>query len=106
MSTNFYLFPMTSIKEIIGIQGWTSSGIQQTTHIVKEGEPIGNFYGWKAVGLTDDGLWLVEGADGNPKLASEAGQEDKQVIGNGLPSMYAGLNTTLLYKKSLIWEYL
>ena len=79
--------------------GWTSSGIQQTTHIVKEGEPIGNFYGWKAVGLTDDGLWLVEGADGNPKLASEAGQEDKQVIGNGLPSMYAGLNTTLLYKK-------
>lgn len=85
--------------------GWTSSGIQQTTHIVKEGEPIGNFYGWKAVGLTDDGLWLVEGADGNPKLASEAGQEDKQVIGNGLPSMYAGLNTTLLYK-SLIWEYL
>ena len=41
----------------------------------------------------------MEGADGNPKLASEAGQEDKQVIGNGLPSMYAGLNTTLLYKK-------
>lgn len=78
--------------------GCTSSGIQQTTHIVKEGEPIGNFYGWKAVGLTDDGLWLVKGADGNPKLASEAGQEDKQVIGNGLPSMYAGLNTTLLYK--------
>lgn len=78
--------------------GWTSSGIQTETHIVKEGEPIGNFYGWKTVGLTEDGLWLVEGADGKPKLASEAGQEDKQTIGNGLPSMYAGLNTTLLYK--------
>lgn len=78
--------------------GWTSSGIQQPTHIVKEGEPIGNFYGWKTVGLTDEGMWLIEGADGKPKLASEAGQEDKQVIGNGLPSMYAGLNTTLRYK--------
>lgn len=40
----------------------------------------------------------MEGADGNPKLASEAGQEDKQVLGNGLPSMYAGLNTTLYIK--------
>lgn len=78
--------------------GWTSSGIQQPTHIVKEGEPIGNFYGWKTVGLTDEGMWLIEGADGKPKRASEAGQEDKQVIGNGLPSMYAGLNTTLRYK--------
>ncbi len=79
-------------------EGWTSSGIQQNTHIVQEGEKIGRFYGWKAVGLTDEGMWLVEGADGEPKLASEAGQEDKQVIGNGLPSTYAGLNTTLQYK--------
>lgn len=78
--------------------GWTSSGIQQNTHIVKHGESVGNFYGWKTVGLTDDGLWLIEGEDGQPKLASEAGQEDKQVIGNGLPSMYAGLNTMFRYK--------
>lgn len=78
--------------------GWTSSGIQQPTHIVKEGEPLGNFYGWKTVGLNDEGLWLIEDADGNPKLASQAGQEDKQVIGNGLPSMYAGVNTTFKIK--------
>lgn len=78
--------------------GSTSSGIQTYTHRIEEGEPLGNFYGWKAVGLTDDGLWLVEGADGKPKLASEAGEEDKQILGNGLPTMYAGLNTTLKYK--------
>lgn len=78
--------------------GSTSSGIQTYTHRIEEGEPLGNFYGWKAVGLTDDGLWLVEGADGKPKLASEAGEEDKQIIGNGLPTMYAGLNTTIKYK--------
>ena len=78
--------------------GSTSSGIQTYTHRIEEGEPLGNFYGWKAVGLTDDGLWLVEGADGKPKLASEAGEEDKQILGNGLPTMYAGLNTTLRYK--------
>lgn len=78
--------------------GSTSSGIQTYTHRVEEGQPIGNFYGWKAVGLTDDGLWLVEGSDGNPKLASEAGEEDKQILGNGLPTMYAGLNSTFKYK--------
>ena len=41
---------------------------------------------------------MIEGADGKPKLASQGGQEDKQVIGNGLPKMYAGLNSTFSYK--------
>lgn len=59
-------------------EGWVGAPVQTNTHIVQEGEPIGNFYGWKCAGLTEDGLWLVEGADGKPKLASEAGQEDKK----------------------------
>ena len=76
-------------------EGWTGSPIQQNTHIVQEGGPIGDFYGWKCVGLTNDGLWMVEGADGKPKLASEAGQEDKKIIGNGIPTTFAGLNINL-----------
>ncbi|MGK9118953.1 SusC/RagA family TonB-linked outer membrane protein [Olivibacter jilunii] len=79
--------------------GWTSSGIQQYTHIVKQGEPLGNFYGLKAVGLSEEGRWLVEALDGGQKLQSEAGQEDKQVLGNGLPKMYASLNVYMRYRK-------
>lgn len=79
--------------------GWTSSGIQQYTHIVKQGEPLGNFYGLKAVGLSEEGRWLVASADGGQKLQSEAGQEDKQALGNGLPKMYASLNAYFRYKK-------
>lgn len=76
-------------------EGWVGAPVQTNTHIVQEGEPIGNFYGWKCAGLTEDGLWLVEGADGKPKLASEAGQEDKKIIGNGVPTTFAGLNINL-----------
>ncbi|HMT67422.1 MAG TPA: SusC/RagA family TonB-linked outer membrane protein, partial [Bacteroidales bacterium] len=38
--------------------GHTGEPIQQTTHIVKIGDQIGNFYGWKSVDISDAGIWI------------------------------------------------
>lgn len=72
--------------------------IQQTSHRLEEGEPIGNFYGYKSVGVDDNGHWLIEGEDGSMKPIAEQNARDKQVIGNGLPKWYLNFNNNLRYK--------
>lgn len=72
--------------------------IQQNSHRVEEGQPIGNFYGYKSVSVDDNGHWLIEGADGKTKPISEQTAEDKKVIGNGLPKYYLNFNNSFKYK--------
>ena len=64
-----------------------------------EGEPIGNFYGYKSIDIDEDGHWIIEGADGNPKPISEQQDSDKKVLGNGLPKFYLNWNNTIRYKQ-------
>lgn len=78
--------------------GHTGGPVQQHTHRVEIGKPIGNFYGYKSVDVDEDGFWIIEGADGQPKPISEQQPEDKQVLGNGLPSHYLNWNNTFDYK--------
>jgi len=72
--------------------------IQQNSHRVEQGQPIGNFYGYKSVGVDDNGHWLIEGADGNVKPIAEQNASDKKVIGNALPKWYLNFNNTVKYK--------
>lgn len=63
--------------------------VQTYSHRLEEGWPVGNFFGYKDVGLRSQGTqWRVEGAEN-----SAAGEEQKKVIGNGMPKMYAAFNT-------------
>jgi len=87
--------------------GYTGEPIQTTTHRVKEGWPIGNFFGLKSVGLNSAGKWIVErynyDNDGNKvskylDLAENASSADWQVLGNGVPQVYMNWNNTLNYK--------
>lgn len=78
--------------------GFLDAPIQQSTHRAEEGGPIGNFYGYKSIGVDNDGRWIIEGADGQPKSIAEQKPEDKQVIGNGVPKYYLNFNNTLRYK--------
>lgn len=39
-------------------EGATGSPIQTHTHIVREGDPVGNFHGFQTHSLTSDGLWM------------------------------------------------
>ncbi|MBR0525288.1 MAG: TonB-dependent receptor [Prevotella sp.] len=73
--------------------------IQQPSHRIEEGKSIGNFYGYKSVGVDENGHWLIEGADGQSKPIAQQDATDKQVIGNGLPDFYLNFNNTLRYKQ-------
>lgn len=79
-------------------KGSTGEPLQTTTHRIQEGEPIGNFWGYKTIDIDDNGHWIIEGADGNPKPISEQQPTDKQVIGNGLPKHYLNWNNSISWK--------
>ncbi len=87
--------------------GYTGPPVQTFTHIVKVGEPIGNFYGFKVIDIGNDptdvgnyGQWIYEGADGEAVKYSDFKHSfgDKKVIGNGLPKFYAGWVNNFKYK--------
>ncbi|MDZ7694011.1 MAG: SusC/RagA family TonB-linked outer membrane protein [Balneolaceae bacterium] len=78
--------------------GSTAAPIQQQTHRVQVGRAIGNFYGFKTIGVTDTGEWLIEGADGEPKSIADQTPEDKQVIGNGVPDHQISWTNTFNYQ--------
>lgn len=75
-----------------------SSKYNDRPTITKEGLPIGTFWGYKVVGMSDTGDFLFQGADGQPKTPSEVGEVDKQVIGNPNADFTYGLNLNVGYK--------
>ena len=79
-------------------QGSTGEPLQTTTHRIQEGQSIGNFWGYKTIDIDENGHWIIEGADGNPKPISEQQPTDKQIIGNGLPKHYLNWNNSLNWK--------
>ena len=90
--------------------GHTGEPIQTSTHRVKVGEPLGQFFGLKSVGLDESGKWVVERLKhddpNDPEkvtgtyygLAEDANDADKQVLGNGIAKHFLNFNNTLTYK--------
>lgn len=78
--------------------GYTGEPVQTSTHRLYVGGPVGDFYGYKSVDIDANGKWIIEGADGKPKALKDAKQEDRKILGNGLPKYYAGWNNTFRYK--------
>ena len=78
--------------------GYTGEPIQSSTHKIEEGGAIGNFWGYKSIGVDNDGYWIIEGQDGQPKSIHDAQPDDKQVIGNGIPKMFASWDNMVTYK--------
>lgn len=69
--------------------------VQTYSHRLEEGWSIGNFYGWKALGLRSNGkAWRIEGAEN-----STAGEDQKTILGNGIPKMFASLSADFSYKR-------
>ncbi|BDD11986.1 SusC/RagA family TonB-linked outer membrane protein (plasmid) [Fulvitalea axinellae] len=82
--------------------GSAGEPIQQRLQRIAIGEPIGNFYGYKSIDIDDQGYWIIEGADGEPKSIKDQQPEDKQVLGNGLPDFNLNWNNTVRYKN---WDF-
>jgi TonB-dependent starch-binding outer membrane protein SusC len=78
-------------------QGGTGEPIQQSTHRVCVGAPIGNFFGWKSVDIDDKGEWIVLNKKGERIPIRQAVADDRRVLGNGLPKQYAAWNNSLRF---------
>lgn len=78
--------------------GHTGEPIQQSTHRVDIGGPIGIMYGWKSVGIDNNGEWIVLNKDGLEIPISKAVADDRRTLGNGIPKYYLALNNTVRWK--------
>lgn len=83
-----------------GIDQVEYSGQVTYSHRVEVGEKIGNFHGFKVVDVDESGKWIYLNRNGDLVGYDDFthAAEDKQVIGNGIPTWYAGWNNSLRYK--------
>lgn len=81
--------------------GGLGEPINITTHRMEEGRALGEFYGLKSVGVSENGLFLIEKPDGevvefsNDQLKND---EYRQYLGSGLPKVCLGWTNNLSYK--------
>lgn len=80
--------------------GWIEEPVKTESHIVRIGHRVGDIYGFKVVGVDDNGKWIYlnhEGKEVNYDDFTHA-FEDKQILGNGVPKWYLGFNNQVKYK--------
>ena len=65
---------------------------------IDEGERVGNFYTFEYAGVDDGGNWLVYNKDGEKIPVSQGTDDDKRVVGNGLPKFTASLTNSFRYR--------
>lgn len=64
-----------------------------------EGGKLGNFYGKRFAGFTDEGKWLFYKKDGTTAPADQLNSEtDFAVIGNAIPKYYLSVTNSFKYK--------
>ncbi len=84
-------------------EAWLGEPISIATQRLEVGKPIGNYFGLKSVGVSKNGLWLIE----NPATGQAEEFTDnmlnndkyRQYLGTALPKVYLGWSNTLRYKK-------
>lgn len=62
-----------------------------TLQRISAGERIGNFYMWKYAGIDKNGNFMIYDREGNIKPAANGTNDDKQIVGNGLPKFTASM---------------
>lgn len=75
-------------------RGYTGEGVDGT-NIIKEGEPLGTFWGLNFLGVdpaTGDAMYQDRNNDG------AITNEDAMVIGNSQPKLFGGITNTVSYK--------
>lgn len=77
--------------------GYTGAPIQLSTHRVDIGNSLGNFYGFKAVDITENGEWIVLDSEGNHTHIDNVSPEDRRILGNGIPNHNIAINTSIQY---------
>lgn len=65
---------------------------------IEKGQSLGNFYMWKYAGITPEGEWLVYDKDNDIIRASQATDEDRRVVGNGMPKFTMSTSHNFRYR--------
>lgn len=65
---------------------------------IEKGKRIGNFYMLKYAGIDKEGDWLVYDKNGDIIKGEQATDEDRTIVGNGLPKFTGSMNHNLRYK--------
>ncbi len=68
--------------------------VNDVLNILREGEPLGVFYGYREKGYTEQGKIVYEDLDGNGSI----NLADKTLIGDPNPDFIYGLNSTMSFK--------
>ncbi len=65
---------------------------------IEKGKSLGNFRMWKYAGIDTNGNWLVYDKDGDIILVSQATDDDRQIVGNGMPKFTMSTTHNFRYK--------
>lgn len=85
-------------QKYIDVVGLPSPGSPGTAQRLQEGQRIGTFYMLHAAGVGEDGRLLVYNKNNDIIPANQANNDDKRVVGNGLPKATLSLNNSFTYK--------
>jgi iron complex outermembrane receptor protein len=83
----------TTSRVYVG-DAWVRGGSGNTTHVVEEGRPVGQFFGWKFIEFDKDGHYVMEDVNGDGQISDD----DRTYIGSALPDFTFGWNNSLSYK--------
>lgn len=77
--------------------GGLGGPVQRPTTRIEVGESIGNFYGFQAAGVNDEGRWIIADPDsaGATIPWTEVQPSDRQILGNGIPNFRISWNHSL-----------
>lgn len=65
---------------------------------IEKGKSLGNFYMWRYAGVSSAGEWLVYDREGDIIRASQATDEDRQIVGNGMPKFTVSTSHNFRYR--------
>lgn len=65
---------------------------------IEKGQSLGNFYMWRYAGITSEGEWLVYDKEGDIIMASQATDEDRCIVGNGMPKFTMSTSHNFRYR--------
>ncbi len=72
------------------------------THRLEPGQRVDLWYGPKAVGISENGLWLIENVETGEAeeyfVKMDNNDTYRQVLGHALPDLYFGMNHSFRYK--------
>lgn len=81
---------------------WLGEPITIPTQRLIVGKTVGQFFGLKSVGVSENGLWMIEnpGTGEAEEFTDNMLNNDdyRQYLGNSLPKVYMGWNNTFFYK--------